>query len=179
VDVDARIQQLEDTIREARSMPLSASAILNRDELLEMIAALRESLPEELREARWVVKDRDELIAKARRDADGVIEKARTEQSRMLARETVVQEAHEEAERILGEVREQARQIRLEAEDYVDSKLAQFEIWLERVQEALAKTSTALAKTTDQVTIGREKLRGSAHPAQALAPQDMQIEGER
>jgi hypothetical protein len=178
VDVAARLQQLEDTIREARSMPLSASAILNRDELLEMVAALREAFPEELREARWVMKDRDELLAKAHRDAEGVIERARTEQSRMMARETIVQEAQEEAERILADAREQARQIRLESEDYVDSKLAQFEIWLERVQEALAKTSAALAKTADQVTIGREKLRGPAHPAQSLAP-EMQIEGER
>jgi hypothetical protein len=179
VDVAARIQQLEDAIREARSMPLSASAILNRDELLEMLAGLREALPEELREARWVVKDRDELLAKAQRDAEGVVDRARTEQSRMLSRETVVQEAQEEAERILADAREQARQIRLESEDYVDSKLAQFEVWLERVQEALAKTSAALAKTSEQVMAGREKLRGPAHPAEALAPTDMQIEGER
>jgi vacuolar-type H+-ATPase subunit H len=178
MDVAARIQQLEETIKEAKSMPLSASAILNRDELLEMVVGLRDALPEELKQARWVVKDREELLSKARRDADGIIEKAQVDQARMLSQEVVVQEAQEEAERILSDAREQARQIRLEAEDYTDAKLAQFEIWLQRVQEALAKTSAALAKTSEQVTVGREKLRGPAHPAQALAPDRAPAETE-
>src|SRR5919198_3056551 len=125
MDIAARIQQLEDMVREAKSMPLSSSVLVNREELLELIGAMREALPEEIKQARWVVKDREELLAKARHDADGVLDKARGEQSRLLSREQVVLRAQEEAERILSDANEQARQIRLEAEDYVDAKLAQ------------------------------------------------------
>src|SRR5207247_189369 len=77
MDIAARIQQLEDRIREAKSMPLSASALLNREELLEIVTGLKEALPEEIKQARWVVKDREELLTKARGDAESVMQKAR------------------------------------------------------------------------------------------------------
>ena len=179
MDLAARIQQLEDMIKEAKSMPLSSSALLNREELLEVVAEMRDSLPEEIKQARWVVKDREELLMKARREADALVEKARTEQARMASREAVVQASQEEAERILGEAREQARQVKLEAEDYVDAKLAQFEITVQRLHEGLTQTHEALVeslvhtrgsldKTMEQVQRGREKLQGVAHPAHEL-----------
>jgi hypothetical protein len=179
MDLAARIQQLEDMIKEAKSMPLSSSALLNREELLEVVAEMRDSLPEEIKQARWVVKDREELLMKARREADALVETARAEQARMASREAVVQASQEEAERILGEAREQARQVKLEAEDYVDAKLAQFEISVQRLHEGLTQTHEALVeslvhtrgsldKTMEQVQRGREKLQGVAHPAQEL-----------
>ena len=85
----------------------------------------------------------------------------------MLSEQSVVQESQEEAERILSDARAQARQIRLEAEDYVDAKLAQFEAVLTRIQEALTGADESLTKVRGQVEAGREKLRG-VHPAKAL-----------
>jgi vacuolar-type H+-ATPase subunit H len=176
MDTAARLQQLEDIIKEAKSMPLSASVLVNREELLEIVNGMKESLPEEIKQARWVVKDREELLSKARRDAEALVEKARGEQSHMLAEETVVQEAQDEAERILSEARAQARQIRLEAEDYVDGKLAQFDAALTRIQEALVGADEAMTKVRGQVEAGRERLRGS-HPAQALSPDEQPAQG--
>jgi vacuolar-type H+-ATPase subunit H len=186
MDIAARIQQLEDMIREAKSMPLSSSVLVNREELLELIGGMREALPEEIKQARWVVRDREELLLKARREAESIVGKGHQEQARLLEREAVVQAAQEEAERIVGDARDQARQVRLEAEDYVDAKLAQFEITLQKIQEnldrtqealgqGLENTQTALSKTADQVSAGRDKLRGApAHPAQALASEEEQ-----
>ena len=169
MDIAARLQQLEDMIREAKSMPLSASVLVNREEFLEVVSAMKESLPEEIKQARWVVKDREELLQKARRDAEGIVDKAREDQTRLVSDQEVVVESRDEAERILADAREQARQIRLEAEDYVDGKLAQFDAALTRIQEALVGADEALTKVRGQVEAGREKLRGS-HPAQALSP---------
>jgi chromosome segregation ATPase len=174
MDITARMQQLEDMVREAKSMPLSASVLVNRDELLEVINEMKESLPEEIKQARWVVKDREELLAKARRDAEGIVEKAKSDQARLVSKEEVVQESLAEAERTLAEAREQARQIHLEAEDYVDSKLAQFDAALTRIAEALVGAEEAVTKVRGQVEIGREKLRG-AHPAKALEPEDAEV----
>jgi hypothetical protein len=188
MDLAARIQQLEDMIKEAKSMPLSSSALLNREELLEVVAEMRDSLPEEVKQARWVVKDREELLVKARREADALVEKALAEQARLVSREAVAQASQEEAERILGEAREQARQVKLEAEDYVDAKLAQFEITLQRLHEgmtqaqealtaSLERTQGALDKTAEQVQKGREKLQGLTHPAtQALAEEQEELQ---
>ena len=70
MDLAGRLQQLEEMVRDAKSMPLSSSALLNRDEVLEMIPEMQESLPEEIKQARWIVKDREELLGKARHDAE-------------------------------------------------------------------------------------------------------------
>src|SRR5436309_10224569 len=117
MDISARIQQLEDMVREAKSMPLSSSVLVNKEEMLELIADMREALPEEIKQARWVVRDREELLLKARREAESIVAQAQAEQLRMAGQQAVTQAAQEEAGRIAGEAQEQARQTRLEAED--------------------------------------------------------------
>jgi cell division septum initiation protein DivIVA len=153
VDIGARLQQIEELVRTAKSMPLSSSVLVNQQEVLDILQAAQAELPEEIKQARWVVKDREELLSKARRDGEHLVEEAQAERFRLVSREEVVRSAQAEAERILEEAREMARQIRLEAEDYVDAKLAQFEIVLE-------KTSGEIDRSVAQVRRGRDKLRG-------------------
>jgi cell division septum initiation protein DivIVA len=181
VDLSARILQLEDMVREAKSMPLSSSALLNRDEVLELIDQMKDALPDEIKQARWIVKDREELLSKARRDAEVMVEQAREEQLRLASHEAVVQKASEESERILQEAADDARRLRLEAEDYVDAKLAQLEGALQRILEDVMGTNQALARTIDQVQAGREKLRGSIPSTNVEIGPDVQMpqmEGE-
>lgn len=153
MDIVTRLQQIKELVEQARSMPLSSTAMVNREEILELIDAAGMNLPEEIRQARWVVKDREELLSKARRDGEAIVDQALAEQARLVSQQEVVRAAHGEAERIVAEGREQARQLRLEAEDYIDGKLAEFEAILERAAEDLARS-------LGQVRRGREKLRG-------------------
>ena len=153
MDISARLQQIEELVQEAKSMPLSSSVLVNREEILQLLDAARSELPEEIKQARWVVKDREELLAKARKDGEATVERARLERDRLVSEEEVVRTAQEEADRLVAAGEERARQMQLEAEDYVDAKLAQFEI-------ALDRTHGELAKSIEQVQRGREKLRG-------------------
>ena len=173
MDITARLAHLDEIVREAKAMPLSSSVLVNRDEVLDLIAEMQEALPNEIKQARWIVKDREDLLAKARTDAETIVEQARAKQLSMARQEAVVARAGEEAERLLGEADEQARSMRREAEEYVDAKLAQFEIALRRVLEESQSSVRALAKTLDQVELGRERLRtpGTA-AAQALGETD-------
>jgi hypothetical protein len=66
--------------------------------------------------------------------------------------------------------------MRLEAEDYVDAKLAQFEIALQRSSEELAATKAALGRTLEQVAGGRERLRVSAPAQQEFGPEELEEE---
>ena len=74
MDIASRLQQLEDIVRDAKSMPLSSSVLVNKDEVLEMLQQMQEDLPDEIKQARWIVKDREELLAKARAEGDRLIE---------------------------------------------------------------------------------------------------------
>ena len=166
MDLAGRMQQLEEMVRDAKSMPLSSSALLNRDEVLEMLAEMQESLPEEIKQARWIVKDREELLGKARQDAERIVEQAREDQLRMARKEDIVHRAEEEADRIVAEAEQQATDARAEAESYVDARLAQFEIALRRILEEAQSTTRALAKTLDQVEVGRDRLRAPTTAAE-------------
>jgi vacuolar-type H+-ATPase subunit H len=180
MDITGRLQQLEELVAEAKSMPLSTSVLVNREEVLELIQEMRASLPEEIKQARWVVKDREQLLTKARKDAEGIIQQALEEQKKLVAQEEVVKASVREAERVMDEARQQARSIRLEAEDYMDQKLAAFEATLQRTLEQLAairesqesqfaRVTDQLAKTLQQVERGRERLRGTSLAEEHLA----------
>jgi vacuolar-type H+-ATPase subunit H len=170
-DITGRLQQLEELVRDAKSMPLSSSVLISREEVLEMIAEMQGSLPEEIKQARWIVRDREELLAKARADGETIVERAHEEQARMASHEAVVQHAEAESDRILAEAQDQAVGIRREAEDYVDAKLAQFENSLRKILEEAQGTARAVSRTLDQVEVGRERLRGPQTAAgQALTP---------
>ena len=171
MDLAGRLHELEELVRDAKSMPLSSSVLVNRDEVLAMVQAMQESLPEEIKQARWIVKDREELLAKARAEGERVVDLAREEQRRLAMKEAVAKRAQEEAETIVAEATDKAEQMRHEAEDYVDGKLAQFEISLRKILEDAQATTRGVAKTLDQVEVGRERLRAPATAAeQRLAP---------
>ena len=146
VILERKLAELENLVADAKAVPLSASIMLNRSEIDEILEEFRAAMPEELKQARWLLKERDEVVAQARVDAETILEEAREQKRAMVAKTEVVQAAAREADRIVDDAKEHARQIRLEAEDYVDAKLANFEI--------------VLAKTLKAVERGREKLRG-------------------
>ena len=123
-----------------------------------MLTDMQESLPEEIKQARWIVKDREDLLAKARAEGERIVDQAHEEQRRMALKEEVARRAEAEAHSILEEAHDRADAMRREAEDYVDAKLAQFEI-------ALEKTADALHRSIAQAKRGRERLRG-ASPAE-------------
>jgi cell division septum initiation protein DivIVA len=167
MDFAARLEQLEALIHEAKSMPLSSSVLVNRDELLDLIAEMKEALPEEIKRARWIVRDREDLLAKARAEGEQIVEQAHEDQLRMARKEEIVARATREADRIVSEAEDVSRRMRSEAEDYVDAKLAQFEISIRKILEASQFSEEALSRTLDQVEGGRERLRGPATAAEA------------
>jgi cell division septum initiation protein DivIVA len=145
-------------IGSARALPLSSSVKLdNKDEILELLREAIERLPEELRQARWMLKEREEFLAETQRKATGIMEEARVQTERMVQRTEVVRQANHVAQRILDDANEEARRLRHEAEDYADKKLASFEIVLDR--------------TMKTVQAGREKLQVSPIPAVEIGDQ--------
>jgi len=156
MDLIERIDELQALVEEAKAVPLSSSAVINREEFLELLAQLKETVPEEVRQARWMSRDRDELLARARKEAERIITESAEQRDRLLSRTEIVHAAQREAERIIDEAKERTAQMRVEAEDYIDQKLAAFEILLD--------------KTLKVVGRGREQLQGDAQTVNV--PQD-------
>jgi ElaB/YqjD/DUF883 family membrane-anchored ribosome-binding protein len=138
-DTQALLVQLQETLDAARSMPLSASVMVNREEFGEILHDAIDGLPEELRQARWLLKERDEVLERAAQEAERIIDVARVRAERMVERTEVVREARRAAEDTVNQAAKIAAQMRLEAEDYVDRKLAAFEVVLDRTMQQVVK----------------------------------------
>ena len=165
MDLIERIDELQVLIEEVKSVPLSSSAVINRDEFLELLAQLKQEVPDEIRQARWMARDRDELLARARKEAERILAEAREQRDRLLSRTEIVHAARREGERITDDAKERAARMRLEAEDYIDQKLAAFEILLN--------------KTLATVDRGREQLRTERQTSIRMAsvPAEQVLEG--
>lgn len=146
--LEAILARVHELIDQARPMPLSASAMINREEVLGLVTDAMNALPEELRAARWLLKERDEFLARVRREGDEILGAARARAEQMVQRTEVVKHAEQRALRIVDEAETTARRMRRETEDFCDQRLASFEIVLER--------------TAVTVRSGREKLQGTA-----------------
>lgn len=146
-DAQELLARVATLIGNARPVPLSASAMINKEEILELLDEALERLPDELREARWLRKEREEYLAKMRSDGDEILDAARAHAERMVQRTEVVKASEHRARRIIEGAESEARRLRLECEDFCDQKLAGFEIVLER--------------TLKLVNQGRQKLQAA------------------
>jgi vacuolar-type H+-ATPase subunit H len=146
VDVQKKLDEIVAAVAGARSMPMSASCVINRAELLAMLEEVRQALPGSLAQAQELIGGREQLVEQARQEAERIIESAHAERGSLISDTQVARQSQDEADRILAEARREAEEIRAEADDYVDSKLANFEV--------------VLTKTIGSVDRGREKLLG-------------------
>ncbi|MCK4177951.1 hypothetical protein ACFFRE_09120 [Aciditerrimonas ferrireducens] len=130
----------------ARRAPLSASVLVSREELLDLLEQARRALPGELREARYLLREREAFLAQQRREGERILEEVRARAEQMVQRSEVVRQAEQQAQRILEAARQEARRLQLAAEDYCDERLAKLEVALER--------------TLGSVRAGRKRLAG-------------------
>jgi len=129
---EALLQRGIDLVAGARPMPLSTSSMINKEEILEVLEEAQRRVPDELRAARWLLKEREEFLAKVRREGDDILESARDRAARMVERTEVVKAADNRARQIVEEAETKSRHMKHEVEDYCDQKLAGFEAVLDR-----------------------------------------------
>ncbi|GAC1517938.1 MAG: hypothetical protein NVS1B12_07530 [Acidimicrobiales bacterium] len=154
-DTEALLRRLIEIVNNARTMPMSNTIRLTKDEIQELLEEALDRLPDELKQARWMLKERAEFLAKTERDGEEILEQARVRAERMVQRTEIAREAAHTAQKLVDDAKEEASRLRLEAEDYCDQKLAAFEIVLERTQKTVAA--------------GRERLRVIPLPADATS----------
>jgi cell division septum initiation protein DivIVA len=148
VDVLELIDKLDDLIHNARPVPLTDQVRIDREAIFELLDEMRSTIPEEVKQARWIVKERQEMLAEARREADRMVADARDRAAQEISEQEIVRQAEREAQDILESARQREREVRLGAEDYADEVLGTLEV--------------NLGKFTQAVQRGRERLQGKA-----------------
>lgn len=149
-EVEQLLDRATHHVANARAMPMSASVMINREELLELLEEARERLPEELKAGRWLLKEREEFLARTRHEGDEIVDQARKRAARMVERSEVVAQAQRHARQIVDDAQSNARTMRMECEDFCDQRLAQFEIVLERTMKMVNAGRAHLAAPVPQ-----------------------------
>ena len=153
-----------DIVATAPNLPLSASPRIDRDEIIDILESALNRLPDELRQARWMMKERDEFVARTKREADEIIEAAKVQAERFVQRAEIVRAAEQRARQIIEAAEDESRRQKRETEDFLDQRLASFEILLDK-----------LTKTVDtgrrRLAIGAQSELGDEAEAFAQAEQ--------
>jgi hypothetical protein len=137
-DAKAALDQLIVEVEAAKNVPLSNSVMLPREEFIERMRSIRSSvdrllgeavagLPEELRAARWMVREREAYIARTNEAAREMVTKAKERSGELVSESYIVAEAVEEANTLVRNAEKKAERIRLEAEDAAERSLSEAE----------------------------------------------------
>src|ERR671915_513604 len=146
MDVLVLIDKLDDTIHNAKPVPLTDQVRVDKEEIYDILDQMRATIPEEIKQARWIVKERQEMLAEAKREAERIVKEARERQNQLVSEEEVTKQAERAAEDIIEDARAREREIRLGAEDYADEILNTLEVNLSKFIAAVQR--------------GRERLQG-------------------
>jgi cell division septum initiation protein DivIVA len=146
MDVLVLIDKLDDLVHNAKQVPLTDQVRVDKEEIYDLLDQMRATIPEEIKQARWIVKERQEMLAEAKREAERIVKE------RLISDEEIVKAAERAAEDIIEDASAREREIRLGAEDYAD--------------EILDTLETNLSKFIAAVQRGRERLQGSDEPAE-------------
>ncbi|MCL4079554.1 ATPase [Coriobacteriia bacterium Es71-Z0120] len=146
MDILALIDRIEEILEEGRSLPFSTKRLVDPEKIYEIIDEIRANFPDELKQARWIVKERQEMLEEAEKEANRILEEARERAAAIASEQEIVKLAEQQAAEILDNARAKEREIRLGAEDYADEMLANLEV-------NLGKLLTAVQR-------GRDRLQG-------------------
>jgi cell division septum initiation protein DivIVA len=136
-DAETLLRRAIDIVATAPTMPLSSSPRIDRDEIIELLEESLNRLPDELRQARWMLKERQEFVAKTRREADELLEAARVRAERMVQRTEVVRAAEQRARQVMETAETDSRRLKHETEDFLDQRLGSFEILLDKLSKTV------------------------------------------
>ena len=145
MDVIVLIDKLDDLVHNAKQVPLTDQVRVDKEEIYDLLDQMRATIPEEIKQARWIVKERQEMLAEAKREAERIVKEARDRQEHLISNEEVTKAAERAAEDIVEEAQAREREIRLGAEDYADEILNTLEINLSKFIAAVQRGRDRLA----------------------------------
>jgi vacuolar-type H+-ATPase subunit H len=143
------LQHLRDTVTQAKGVPMSASCMVNRSEVLSLIDGALSQLETDLADARWVVKQSEGAVTDASREAERILREARGEADRLVQDHELVVHARAQAVRIRNAAKDEAAAFSREVDAFIDSRLAEFEADLQRTESSILTLRRKLASRAE------------------------------
>ncbi|NNC81532.1 MAG: hypothetical protein HKN94_15420 [Acidimicrobiales bacterium] len=154
--VEGRLAELIELVEAAPSLPLSTSSKINREQVLDLLLRVREDMPVELQQARWLLREREEYLERVRLEGEEILTVARSRAERMVERTEVVKSAEHRAQRLIADAEADARRMRRETEDFCDARLASLEGILDRTRTVVATGRNRLQGVTPSAELAEQ-----------------------
>lgn len=153
-----KLREILDYLARAKSVPMSASVMVNRSELSNLLDELATAVDYALTESRTVLSSQESVIGEGHQAVAAMISQAERERERITSDSEVFKHGKREAERIVAKANAEADGLRKDADDYVDGKLANFEVTLERTLEAVRRGRERLLGRSALDSLGAEEI---------------------
>lgn len=161
-DTESFLNDVIDAISSAPNAPLSSAPKINRDEILGLLQEALDCLPPEITEARWMLKERAEFLAKTQVEADEILEAARVQAERLVQRTAIVRQSEARARKVIDAANQDSRRIKSETDDFLDKRLGSFEILLDKlvkqVSEGRARLSLVAKQPAHEISLESESV---------------------
>jgi vacuolar-type H+-ATPase subunit H len=140
------IDEIEDILENASTLPFSNKVVIDAEEILEILKEIRIKLPDEIKQANWIKEERQRILAQAQKDADTILNEAESKLKELIDQNEITKKAKETAEEIITKAQNNAKEIRLGALEYADN--------------ILYETQQNLKKLIETLNENRQELRG-------------------
>ena len=162
-DILYLIDRLENLIASSHKMPLVSQILVRETDIFSIIDQMRVSIPDEIKQARRIIQDKERILAQAQADASKIMTQAREESERAMKREGLLRSAEARSREILRLADEKAEQIKVEADAYVTETLralrdhlASIEMDVGRSILSIEKGLASLEQLPEEAEEGRE-----------------------
>jgi cell division septum initiation protein DivIVA len=153
MDVLVLIDKIDDLVHNAKGVPLTDQVRIDREEVYDILDQMRATIPEEIKQARWIVKERQEMLAESKREADRLLAEAREQAMREASQPEIVKSAEHQAQDILDDARRQARGTRAEMDDWADGILSMLEVNLDKFLSAVQRGRAGLDERSQETVV--------------------------
>jgi cell division septum initiation protein DivIVA len=145
VDLLSALNELEELVETSAKIPLTRKVLVNEDNILDLLDRIRTTIPEEIRQAKWIIQEREKVMNESQKEALRLLEDAQRKVSQQADESEIVRKAREVADSIIARAEEQAMELREGARSYAD--------------DVLTNLMESLDKLTNQIDQGRSELR--------------------
>ena len=144
-DTESFLNEVIDAISSAPNAPLSSAPKINREQILTILQEALDCLPAEITEARWMLKERADFLAKTQLEADEILEAARVQAERLVQRTAIVRQSETRARKVIEAANQDSRRLKSETDDFLDRRLGSFEILLDKLVKQVSEGRTRLS----------------------------------
>jgi len=158
------LEELEDIAENSHPLPFTNKITIDRDELYEIINEIRERLPGEIKQSKFIVSERKRIIDDANKEAEDIVATTNEKVARLVEDHEITKQAYEQAARIVDNAKQSAKEMRIGATEYADEVLALAESRLKKMMEELRNESIDIDNffnnSLEVIYENRQELRG-------------------